>query len=343
MLTQLAQAQRQESVSSSGSEDAPDATWDEFASAFLDHFMPIEVREAKAEQFLQLKQNDRSVQDYYLEFVSLAQHAPNMVPDMRARVRRSAGHAPSTTSAPVSKFRKDNHQQNFRSSGFQSQASVTQSNFTSPICAKCGKRHPRECRSGSNICYGCGQSGHVQRNCPSVRQGSEGNQTQSINSSIPHNKQTQAVRALARSGNTSGGPNRLYALNGHQDIDARTDVVIGLLTVLSFDVYALMDSGSTLSYATPYVAKKFVDGRTKVVNFKFPNEPVLEWKGDLVSPKVSQTPTLQSVSIVNEFPQGFPEDLLGIPPDREIDFAIDLLSGTKPISIPPYRMAPAEL
>ncbi|XP_059301848.1 uncharacterized protein LOC132053760 [Lycium ferocissimum] len=69
-------------------EDAPDATWDEFASAFLDHFMLIEVKEAKAEQFLKLKQNGRSVQDYYLEFVSLAKHAPLIIPDMRARVRR---------------------------------------------------------------------------------------------------------------------------------------------------------------------------------------------------------------------------------------------------------------
>ncbi|XP_060171750.1 uncharacterized protein LOC132602941 [Lycium barbarum] len=212
-----------ESWELSRGEDAPDATWDEFTSAFLDHFMPIEVREAKAEQFLKLKQNGRSVQDYYLEFISLAKHAPHMVPDMREKVRRfvggldphlydganivaqnggmtiskivafvqgnetrlkeeeslqkekdkefnkrvkstgqfsgngnrkffknrSAGPTPSTASASVSKFRKDNRQQNFRSSGSQSHASVTQSNFTNPICAKCGKRHPGECRS----CY----------------------------------------------------------------------------------------------------------------------------------------------------------------------------------------------
>ena len=39
----------------------------------------------------------------------------------------------------------------------------------------------------------------------------------------------------------------------------------------------------------------------------------------------------------------FPEDLPGIPPEREIEFGIDLLPDTQPISIPPYRMAPAEL
>lgn len=57
----------------------------------------------------------------------------------------------------------------------------------------------------------------------------------------------------------------------------------------------------------------------------------------------SETPTLHSVNIVNEFSDVFLDDLPGIPPDREIEFGIDLLPDTHPISIPPYRMAPAEL
>ena len=57
----------------------------------------------------------------------------------------------------------------------------------------------------------------------------------------------------------------------------------------------------------------------------------------------SETPTLQSVNVVNEFSDVFPDDLPRIPPDREIEFEIDLLPNTQPISISPYRMAPAEL
>ena len=40
------------------------------------------------------------------------------------------------------------------------------------------------------------------------------------------------------------------------------------------------------------------------------------------------TPTLESVALVNEFPEWFLEDLLGVLPEREIDFEIDLLAGT---------------
>ena len=57
----------------------------------------------------------------------------------------------------------------------------------------------------------------------------------------------------------------------------------------------------------------------------------------------SKVPLIESVSIVREFLDVFPADLPGMPPDRDIYFCIDLESGTLPISIPPYRMAPAEL
>ena len=56
-----------------------------------------------------------------------------------------------------------------------------------------------------------------------------------------------------------------------------------------------------------------------------------------------EAPTLQSVPIVNEFLDLFLEELPGLPPEREIEFTKDVLPDTQPISIPPYRTAPAEL
>ena len=52
---------------------------------------------------------------------------------------------------------------------------------------------------------------------------------------------------------------------------------------------------------------------------------------------------LEDILIVKEFPDVFPDDISGLPPDREVEFTIDLIPGTEPISIPPYRMAPTEL
>ena len=52
---------------------------------------------------------------------------------------------------------------------------------------------------------------------------------------------------------------------------------------------------------------------------------------------------LEDVPVVRDFLDVFPDDLPGLPPEREIDFPIDLVLGTVPISLPPYRMTPAEL
>ena len=49
------------------------------------------------------------------------------------------------------------------------------------------------------------------------------------------------------------------------------------------------------------------------------------------------------IPIVREFPDVFPEDLPGIPIDREIEFSFDLLPGTSLILKAPYQMAPIEL
>jgi hypothetical protein len=46
---------------------------------------------------------------------------------------------------------------------------------------------------------------------------------------------------------------------------------------------------------------------------------------------------------VNEFPDVFPEQLPGMPPDRDIEFVIELKPGTTPIYKTPYRMATPEL
>ena len=52
---------------------------------------------------------------------------------------------------------------------------------------------------------------------------------------------------------------------------------------------------------------------------------------------------IETISVINEFPNVFSEDLPDLPPDRDIEFVIDVMPGTAPISKAPYRMAPAEI
>jgi hypothetical protein len=54
-------------------------------------------------------------------------------------------------------------------------------------------------------------------------------------------------------------------------------------------------------------------------------------------------PEIQDIPVVCEFPDVFPKDLLGLPPERDVEIVIELKPGTAPISRRSYRMPPNEL
>nr|XP_027124219.1 uncharacterized protein LOC113740905 [Coffea arabica] len=134
------------------------------------------------------------------------------------------------------------------------------------------------------------------------------------------------------------------------------------LDIKGYDVIIGMD------FLGHYHAK--LDCRAKVVEFCIPGEATLrlDVKGRLASSAMisgirarkmlskgaqgflaflinapSDQVKLEDVPVVREFSDVFPEELKTLPPEREVEFKIDLVPGTAPISKTPYRMAPAEL
>ena len=53
--------------------------------------------------------------------------------------------------------------------------------------------------------------------------------------------------------------------------------------------------------------------------------------------------SLEDIKVVCDYPDVFPDELPGMPPDRDVEFIIDLLPGTAPISKRPYRMSSDQL
>ncbi|XP_070026358.1 uncharacterized protein [Nicotiana sylvestris] len=135
-----------------------------------------------------------------------------------------------------------------------------------------------------------------------------------------------------------------------------------LLSMVDFDIILGMD------WLSPHYA--ILDCHAKTVTLAMPGLPWLEWRStlDYVPSRVisflkSQrmvdkgcdaylacvrdvsidTPTVESVPVVRDYTDVFLVDIPGMLPDRDIEFGIDLLPDTQPISIPPYCMAPPEL
>jgi hypothetical protein len=78
---------------------------------------------------------------------------------------------------------------------------------------------------------------------------------------------------------------------------------------------------------------------------EFVAEPIVIAKGVANRAKVNQMDSSQGpvVPVVSKFSDVFPEELPGMPPDRDIEFMIDLMTGTAPIYKSPYRMVTLEL
>ncbi|KAL2474476.1 Uncharacterized protein Adt_35212 [Abeliophyllum distichum] len=209
-------------------------------------------------------------------------------------------------------------------------------------CSKCGKEHLGECLMGTGVCFRCGKPSHFANNC----------KEKSFSSSNNEQKKTQA---------------RVFTMSKKEFEEASTVVIVDgkelladliVLDVQDFDIILGMDWLSRYHAMIDYCKKELV--------FEPPNMPSFCFSGakaKLSIPIITAMKTRQllnkgcvaylasimeeskmdisidQVSVVQEYPDVFPDDLTGLPQKREIDFVIDLLPRTTPILKAPYRMA----
>jgi hypothetical protein len=84
---------------------------------------------------------------------------------------------------------------------------------------------------------------------------------------------------------------------------------------------------------------KLIHGHEEVllsIPIAVPVKP-FEWVYEAIIPEI------QDIPVVCEFPDVFPEDLPGLPPERDVEFVIELKPDTTPISRRSYQMPPNEL
>ncbi|XP_070010240.1 uncharacterized protein [Nicotiana sylvestris] len=286
-------------------EGRPPARWSEFADAFINHFLPAETRVALSTEFENLRQGNRSVWEYHMEFALLSKYAIHMFPTMEAKTVEAS---PDVVI------------------GILTVQSYDVYAFIDP---------------GSTLSY--------VTLFVAMEFGIEPDQLhEPFLVSTPVGESITIVRVYRGC---------VVTIRGR---DTAADLIE--LGMVDFDVRIGID------WLYSCFAK--LDCWTRTIRLEFPNEPVIEWKRDTVVTRGrfisylkaammikkgciyhlvrvtdtnAEAPSLEFVPVVNEFPDIFPDELPGIPPDTEIDFGIDVIPGTQPISIPPYRMALIEL
>ncbi|GJS74169.1 putative reverse transcriptase domain-containing protein [Tanacetum coccineum] len=274
-----------------------------------------------------------------------------------------------------------------------------------PLCTKCNYHHTgkcapkcgnckryghatNDCRVNTNnnnnknqktgACYECGNTGHIKKNCPKLKNRGNGN----------------------GNGTAQG---RAYALGG-RDASPDSNVITGTFLLNNRYATILFDTGADRSFVsntfsaliniTPTTLEshydvELADGKIIGVNtiirgctLNFMNHPFnidlmpvplgsfdviigMDWltkyHGVIICDEKigcdvflahittkeakdkSEGKRLEDVPIVRDFPEVFPEDLPGIPPARQVEFQIDLVPGDAPVARAPYRLAPSEM
>ncbi|WRX10265.1 Reverse transcriptase domain - like 10 [Theobroma cacao] len=244
-------------------------------------------------------------------------------------------------------------------------------------CKNCGNYHSGLWREPTR-CFQCGQTGHIRSNCPglgratgvAIRSGVESNtsahplskpQTRTSTRVFAVTEDEAQVRPRAVTGE------KLVRNSCYRDCEVRVgeeefrgDLIP--LEILDFDLILGMDWLTAHRANVDCFRKEVVLRNSEGAEIVFvgkhrvlPSCVISAIKASKLVQKGYSTylacvidtskgePKLENVPIVSEFPDVFPDDLPGLPPDRELEFPIDLLPSTAPISIPLYRMAPAKL
>ncbi|XP_052734071.1 uncharacterized protein LOC128196623 [Vigna angularis] len=231
--------------------------------------------------------------------------------------------------------------------------------------------------AGYRRCNICRVEGHFARDCPTVKR--TGQQTSQAGRAHPRSgARPQALgKVYAISGSEAASLGTLIVghcmLNGreccvlfdsgatHSFVSEDCVAILGLVVrELQYDlVVATPTSGLVKTSTLCARCSVVVEGHCGEKNLVFPEEEgaVLlssgQLKQDLVEGaccflvlshlSVEQSGHGLDHSVVSDFLDVFPEEVSGLPPQREVEFSIDLVPGAGPISILSYRMAPAEL
>ncbi|KAA0032780.1 pol protein [Cucumis melo var. makuwa] len=234
-----------------------------------------------------------------------------------------------------------------------------------PLCATCGKHHLGRCLFGTRTCFKCRQEGHTADRCPMRLTGNAQNQGAGTLPVLGH-----YALVLFDSGSSHSFISSAFVLHARLEVEPLhhvlsvstpsgecmlskervkayqieiaghvIEVTLLVLDMLDFDVILGMD-WLAANHASIDCSRKEVISAIRAS--KLLSQGTWDILASVVDTREVDV-SLSSELVVRDYPDVFPEELSGLPPHREVEFAIKLEPGTVPISRALYRMTSAEL
>ncbi|XP_072089499.1 uncharacterized protein [Arachis hypogaea] len=225
-------------------------------------------------------------------------------------------------------FRKNNQNQFQYAKGRGNQSK----SYPDLACDRCGRFHPYDsCKIGLGGCFKCGLPGHIARDCPRGRNQNAGQSQHQGRVFAVNAKDASKADPLMKVEElglkVSELPFDLHVHTPHQTIMTRSSCrQVGFkLEGRNFvhDLICLPMVGLEMILGFDWLSKNriLLDCFERTIRFM----P----EGENGAVNIDQIP------VVRDFPEVFPEDIPEFPPQRKIEFAIELVPGAGPVSIAP--------
>ncbi|KAA0048216.1 ty3-gypsy retrotransposon protein [Cucumis melo var. makuwa] len=346
-------------------------TWEQFKENFYAKFFSANVKHAKQQKFLNFEQGDMTMEQYDAEFDMLSRFTSD-VPASHADALRIALDLSLHERADPSK-----------AAGKGSSLGQKRKVDSQPDLAPCGRVHSGRCLAGSGVCFRCREPGHTADSCPQKPMEATPHQPLTFQQrrvfATTHQEAERASTVvtgmlpilghyafvLFDSGSSHSFISSMFVQHVGLEIEIANqmlDVTLLVLDMQDFDLILGMDWLSANHASIDCCGKEVVFNPPSGTSFKFKGAGIVCIPKVILAMKASKLliqstwsflasvldtrepeASLSSKPVVREYPDVFPDELLGLPPPRELDFAIELEPGTALISRTPYRMAPAEL
>ncbi|XP_075499913.1 uncharacterized protein LOC142538482 [Primulina tabacum] len=289
--------------------------WDVFRSRFLDKHFSIAARQKKEREFEDLRQGSMSVAEYESRYSALLKYVSHVATNVHAKMR----HFLRGLKLELFDRVQSNNPVSFDDA-------VTRAEMAELVMQE-------QCTQIEITCFECGGVGHIARQCPSCEGQREPSSDRDRSSGRGGRKPQQFTPR------PSGGQPRIqgagppqahvYALTREQAEEAREKMIANEKERWTF--YGKGSRPRVPLVSAIRISRLLEHG----------HEGYLIYAVDVTEKK--KEVGIEEIPIVAEFVDVFLDEIPGFPPAREVEFGIELVPGTSPISCTPYRMAPAEL